>query len=85
MTIEIHNPELEQLLQQRIKAGNFANVEEMLLDTLRREEEHTATAEELPAQSLYALLAPVRGLLTDEEIDRCFSRNPSTGRPVDLG
>lgn len=85
MTIEIHNPELERLLQQRIKAGNFANVEEMLLDTLRREEEHTAAAEELPAPSLYELFAPVRGLLTDEEIDYCFSRNPSTGRPVDLG
>lgn len=41
MTIKIHNPEFEQLLQQRIKAGNFANVEDMLLDTLRREEKHT--------------------------------------------
>jgi hypothetical protein len=36
------------------------------------------------AKNLFELFAPVRGLLTDEEIDRCFSRNPSPGRPVDL-
>ena len=36
------------------------------------------------AENLFDLFAPVRGLLTDEEIDRCFSRNPSTGRLVDL-
>lgn len=27
MTIEIHNPELESILQQQLKAGNFASVE----------------------------------------------------------
>jgi hypothetical protein len=35
MTIEIHNAELEVLLHERLKAGNFANVEDMLLHTLR--------------------------------------------------
>ena len=35
MTIEIHNPELESLLQQRIRAGNFSSVEDMLLETFR--------------------------------------------------
>ena len=29
MTIEIHNPELESILQQQLKAGNFANVEDI--------------------------------------------------------
>ena len=29
MTIEIHNPELESILQQQLKAGNFASVEDM--------------------------------------------------------
>ena len=37
-----------------------------------------------PARNLVELSEPVRGLLTDDEIDRIFSRNPSTGRPVDL-
>jgi len=36
------------------------------------------------AANLIELFEPVRGLLTDEEIDVVFSRNPSTGRPVDL-
>jgi hypothetical protein len=36
------------------------------------------------AKNLVELSAPVRGLFTDEEIDYLFSRNPSTGRPVDL-
>jgi hypothetical protein len=36
------------------------------------------------AESLFELFAPLRGLLTDEEIDACFGRTPSTGRPVDL-
>jgi hypothetical protein len=31
---------------------------------------------------LYELFAPVRGLFADGELD--FSRNPSTGRPIDL-
>ena len=31
MTIEIRNPELESILQQQMKAGNFASVEDMLL------------------------------------------------------
>ena len=37
------------------------------------------------AASLMELFEPVRGLLTDEEVDTLFSRNPSAGRPVDLG
>jgi len=35
MTIEIHNPELETILQEQLKAGNFGSVEEMLLQTFR--------------------------------------------------
>ena len=35
MTIEIHNPELESILQQQLKAGNFASIEDMLLQTFR--------------------------------------------------
>jgi hypothetical protein len=35
-------------------------------------------------KTLVELAEPVRGLLTDEEVDRLFSRNPSTGRPLDF-
>ena len=35
MTIEIRNTELEGLLRQYLMAGEFANVEDLLLHTLR--------------------------------------------------
>jgi len=35
-------------------------------------------------QELIDAGAEVRGLLTDDEIDRMFSRNPSPARPLDL-
>jgi hypothetical protein len=36
------------------------------------------------AANLIELFEPIRGLLTDNEVDTLFSRNPSFGRPVDL-
>lgn len=36
------------------------------------------------ATNLYDLFAPVRGLLTDDEVDLYFNRTPSTSRPVDF-
>jgi len=38
----------------------------------------------MKASNLMELFEPIRGLLTDEEVDTLFSRNPSTGRLVDL-
>jgi ketosteroid isomerase-like protein len=43
--------------------------------------------EQLPRRTGQAIIdafAEIRGLLTDEEIDRMFTRNPSGARPVDL-
>ena len=40
---------------------------------------------EMQADNLYDLFTPVRGLLTDEEVDRYFTRTPSASRPVDFG
>jgi len=59
MTIEIHNPELESILQQQLKAGNFASLEDMLLEIFRgaqlpADEQGKAKALEAAAQpSLY--------------------------------
>jgi hypothetical protein len=36
------------------------------------------------AKNLVELFEPIRGLLTDEEVDTLFRRNPSFARPVDL-
>jgi hypothetical protein len=53
MTIEIHNPELESLLQQRIRAGNFSSVEDMLLETFRGAQ-NDASEEEKKRRALAA-------------------------------
>jgi hypothetical protein len=34
MTIEIHQPELESLIQQRMKSGAFRSIEEVLMHAL---------------------------------------------------
>jgi hypothetical protein len=36
------------------------------------------------AANLMELFEPIRGLLTDDEVDTLFRRNPSAGRPVDF-
>jgi hypothetical protein len=38
-----------------------------------------------PGADLIDIGEGVRGLLSDEDVDRLFTRNPSTARPVDLG
>ena len=35
MTIEIHKPELEALIMQRMKSGGFHNIEDALLQALK--------------------------------------------------
>ena len=35
MTIEIHKPELETLILERMKSGRFSNVEEALIQALK--------------------------------------------------
>ena len=35
MTIEIHRPELEALIQERLKSGVFENVEDVLMQALK--------------------------------------------------
>ena len=84
MHIEIDNPELERLLEERLKAGKFASVEDLLLDTLQSNGHDDAPPPSEKAANLAELLAPIRGLLTDEEIDHCFGRERSVGRSVDL-
>jgi Arc/MetJ-type ribon-helix-helix transcriptional regulator len=79
-------PETERLVREEIRSGHVRSVDEIIkagVQALR--EKYTPTANSpSEAKNLYELFAPVRGLLTDEEIDRCFGRNPSPGRPVDL-
>ena len=78
MTIHITRPEIEALIQQRLQSGAFRDAEDVILDALRSSaSEHEPS---LPSRSLEEVFAAVRGLADDVD----FSRNPSTGRPVEL-
>ena len=74
----------EALIRQRLQSGTYQNVDDVLLQALKFSEPKTKSAEpnhQTPAHkanNLVELFTPLRGL----ELD--FSRNDSTGRPVDL-
>ena len=90
MTIEITKPESEALIERHLRSGRFHDVDELLKKALGSLDEQTPVptaaqdASQGEPKSLFELFAPVRGLLTDDEIDTLFSRNRSMSRPVDL-
>lgn len=88
MTLEITRPEVEARIQRYLRSGQFHDVDELLTKALDALPEPKATVETPPelrtGQALIDAFAELRGLLTDEEIDRMFSRNQSGARPVDL-
>jgi hypothetical protein len=76
MTIQITRPEVEALINQRLQSGAFKDAEDVILQALQACP--PPQPEELPAKDIEQLFAPWRGLNLE------FSRNPSTGRRVDL-
>jgi hypothetical protein len=84
VTIEIHQPELEALIQQRLRDGGFRNAEEVLEHALRSSPDPLKAPNQLTGKSLLEVCTEVRGLLTDEEVDTLFRRDRSTDRPIDL-
>jgi hypothetical protein len=81
MTIQITKPEVEALIMQRLQSGGFKDAEDVILQALQASPPKPTTAfqpDAPPAKDIEELFAPLRGLNLD------FSRNPSTGRPVDL-
>ena len=87
MTVEL-KPETERLVQEEIRSGHVNSVDELIVYGVQavREKHHVTPAVKTTAtgrrpagkKSLVEVFAPLRGLDLD------FSRNPSTGRPVDL-
>lgn len=69
MMIEIHNPELESLLQQRIRSGNFSNVEDMLLETFRGTQSDASVEEEKKQRAISAA-ARIRELRKGVTLER---------------
>jgi hypothetical protein len=85
MTLEITRPETEARIQRYLRSGQFHDLDELLakaLDALPEPE--AATTARRTGQELIDACAKVRGLLTDEEVDTLFRRNPSFARPVDF-
>ncbi len=86
MTLEITRPETQARIQRYLQSGQFHDLDELLTKALDALPESVApsNANGGQAANLVELFAPVRGLLTDEEINTIFSRNRSPGRPIDL-
>ena len=79
MTIEL-KPEQERILQEALREGRFRSVEEALDRAIQSilPQQSLPAERRLAKRSLVDVFAPLRGLDLD------FSRNPSTGRPVEL-
>jgi len=88
MTLEITRPETQARIQRYLQSGQFHDLDELLakaLDALPEPEAaKAAPPERRTGQLLIDACAKVRGLLTDEEVDTLFRRNPSFARPVDF-
>ena len=84
MVIEIHSPEAEAIIRQRMSAGGFKDAEEVILHALKSspvaETPDAATRRPASRKSLAQLFAdsPLKGL----DID--FEREPDYGRHVAL-
>ena len=82
MTIEIHRPELERLIQEEILSGHFQNVDDLLTEALQalREKNAPSTTASLPRKNLAQFLSesPLAGS------DLNLERQQDYGRPVDL-
>lgn len=92
MTITLNlQPEIEQGLLARAAARGVSLAEyiqgivaqEVGADASAKAQGLFSESRASQAANLMELFEPIRGLLTDEEVDTLFSRNPSTGRPVD--
>jgi hypothetical protein len=90
MDLTVHIPD-EAVPALRAKASGVpleAFAVQVLLERIQDKDIPIATEVTPPArrtgQELIDACAKVRGLLTDEEVDTLFRRNPSFARPIDL-
>jgi Arc/MetJ-type ribon-helix-helix transcriptional regulator len=78
MTIHVTRPEVEAIINERLQSGAFEDAEDVILQALRASAQEPHTRE--TGKSLVDVCAIVRGLTDDVD----FSRNPSTGRLMDI-
>jgi hypothetical protein len=83
MSVEIHQPEIEALIQQRMASGAFHDVEDVLLYALRSAPQPVpADQRNTFGKQLIAAFAEARKILDGVELD--IRRDPSAGRPLEL-
>ena len=86
LTLDI-KPEVQAELARKAAAQGRpveAVAAALLEDAVHLQAAVSSGAQEAQARNLIELFEPVRGLLTDEEIDTIFSRNRLPSRPIDL-
>ncbi|HTS67546.1 MAG TPA: hypothetical protein VMO17_01085 [Terriglobia bacterium] len=86
ITIDLQ-PDVERglVVQAQAKGVSLTDyVKEIVAREARAGEAEPTAPERQSGQTLIDAFADIRGLLTDEEIDRIFARNQSPARPVDL-
>lgn len=92
MNIEIRQPRLEALLQQRMASGQFANVEDAILQALESSLVQSDTESAHSTESQIGIRPPGFGRslvqvfseARDFAVDLDISRDPSPGRAVDF-
>ena len=73
MTIQITKPEVEALINQRLRSGGFKDAEDVVWQALQSSPPEAAATPPKnvePAKNMVELFAPLRGLNIDFEIDR---------------
>jgi hypothetical protein len=81
MTIQITNPEVDALINQRLLAGGFKDAEDVVWQALQSSPSAaTSSTNTEPAIDMVELFAPLRGLNIDFERDR----GKDTGQDIDL-
>jgi hypothetical protein len=83
MTIQITKPEVEALINQRLRSGGFKDAEDVVWQALQSSAPESATMPPKnagPAKDMVELFAPLRGLNIDFESDR----GKDTGRDINL-
>lgn len=84
MRIEITRPEVEALIESRLRTGAFANPEEVIFDALRSSEPNAKSADAgaVTGRNLVEVCAMVQGLADDLDVSRHYS-GARPAAPVD--
>lgn len=84
MTIDIHRPDLETAIREHMATGAFQDVDELLSKAISALSVSKKPDAPRGGKALIEAFEPVRGLLTDEEVDHLFARDPSHDRDLEL-